>query len=319
MADVLDRKGKLAATLSTIRKKQPIKVELLFRLGVYLLLLNVAYVFLFPFIYMVITSIKTPEDLADFAVNWIPRKVNTENYVLAMAALRYWRYLGNSVFITFFTVIGHLIACSFIGYGFARYNVPGSRILFFLVILSLVVPVQTIIIPSYMVYSNLKWVNSYLPIILPTFFGFGLRGGLFIFIFRQFFVRMPYELEDAAKIDGCSFFRTFWNIVLPISQPALLVSAVLGLVWHWHDFYEPSIYLRDPDLLPLPSMIPPLFDMLDNLLKEETTQEMQELALKYNDAVAMAAVFVTVLPVLLVYGVVQRFFIQGIERTGLVE
>jgi multiple sugar transport system permease protein len=293
--------------------------HLVFRLAVYVLLFSVAYVFLFPFLYMVVTSLKTARDLADYTVNWIPRSLHFENYRVAMVALRYWPYLRNSVIIAALAMLGHVAGGSFIGYGFARYEFPGRKVLFGVVVLSLIVPIQAIIIPMYMVYSNLGWLNSYLPLVLPTFLGFGLRGGLFIFIFRQFFVRLPTELEDAARIDGCSFIRTYRSIVIPLSQPAVLVSSILALVWHWHDAYEPSIYLRDPSRLPLPSLLVSLFDLLRNAGEDLQSFVEGDLALAYNDAVAMAATFLVVLPVLVVFAVVQRYFIQGVERTGLVE
>ena len=182
-----------------------------------------------------------------------------------------------------------------------------------------IIPIQTLVIPMYILYQKLGLLNSYLPILVPTLFGFGLRGGLYIFIFRQFFLRLPFELEDAAKIDGCSFLGTFYRIVLPISQPALLVSSILAMVWHWHDFYEPSIFIRQSTLLPLTSMLPKLFDMLYGMEEDLQTAFEQDLTLMYNDALAMAATVLVILPVLIVFAVVQRYFIQGVERTGLVE
>ena len=325
MADITVRLRESREAVIDFARRRHITWHLLYRAAVYLLLFNVAYVFLYPFLYMVVTSLKSPNDLADITVNWVPRSLEWQNYRLAIQTLGYWRHIDNSIYIAVVAVLGHLISGSFIGYGFARYEFPGRKMLFTLVILSLIIPAQTLIIPRYVLFSKVGVVNTYIPILVPTFFGFGLRGGLYIFIFRQFYIRLPHELEDAAKIDGCSFFRTWWNIVIPISQPAILVSSILGFVWQWHDFTEPSVYLHKTQLLPVTSMLPRLFQLLralENAIEDpqmiEDLMENPFYAL-FNEAMAMAATIVCLFPVLIVFAVVQRYFIQGVERTGLVE
>lgn len=290
----------------------------IFKLFVYLLLINLAFVFLYPFMYMIVTAFKSNVDLNDITVNWIPKTIKFENFILAKELIKYNVYVWNSLFITAFATLGHILACSFIGYGFARYNFPFKNILFFLVIISFIVPVQTIIVPLYMSYKNFGWLDTYLPLIVPTFFGFGLKGALFIFIFRQFYLGLPKDLENAAKIDGCGFLRTYWRIVLPIAKASLLVTLVLSVVWHWNDFYEPAIYIAKSTMAVLPSRIdsivaivnaPPeqLFELL-NLVEGEDT---------INNAVVMAGTFLVILPVLAGFALVQRKFMQGIERTGI--
>lgn len=322
MADTLAQLRKARDRASHFARKHHISWRILYRLGVYLLLFDVAYVFIFPFLYMIVTSFKSPTDLADITVNWVPRTLQWSNYKLAFTTLQFWPHLWNSLVIGVVAVFGHLLSGSFVGYGLARYKFPGGKVIFALVVVTLIIPTQTLIIPTYIMFSRLGLINTFVPILLPTFFGFGLRGGLFIFIFRQFYVRLPHELEDAAKIDGCSFLRTWWNIVVPISQPAVLVSSILGFVWHWHDFYEPSVYLQKGNLMPLPAMLPQLFRLLRAL---QNTPEMakdmmeNEFYMMFNDAMAMAATVVCLVPVLIIFAVVQRYFIQGVERTGLVE
>ncbi len=311
-------------TQDWISTKRTVRIsDRIFRIGTYILLFDLAFVFLFPFFYMIITSLKTNADLYNFTVNWIPRTLRFENYVIAFRALEYPKYFKNSFILTTLGTIGHLLACSFIGYGFARYNFPGKKLFFSIAILSIIVPVQTIIVPQYMIFCNLKWLNTYLPMIIPTFFGYGLRGGLFIFIFRQFYLGLPRALEDAAKIDGCGFLRTYWEIVLPVAQSALLVSLVLSLVWHWNDFYEPSIYLTKMSKLPLPTRINEIVDLVNAPPPEELYADldigMLEEEMAINNAVLMAGTFLVVIPIMTVFGFLQRKFMQGIERTGLVE
>lgn len=294
--------------------------SLFFKIIVYLLLLNLTFVFAYPFLYMIVTALKSNADLNDFTVNWVPRTLKFENFAIAYNLLNYGSYLKNSIFITFFATIGHMISCSFIGYGFARYKFPFKNILFLLVIISFIVPVQTIIVPLYITYKNLGWLDSYLPLIVPTFFGFGMKGALFIFLFRQYYLGLPKDLEEAARIDGCGFLRTYLVIVLPLAKAIFLVTLVLSLVWHWNDFYEPAIYISKATMTVLPSRInhlvsivnaPPeeLFELLELVEGEDTL----------NNAVMMAGTFLIILPVLTVFAFAQKQFMQGIETTGMKE
>ncbi len=291
---------------------------LILRFATYYLLLSFSFVFLYPYLVMFVTSLKTYTDLNDITVNWIPSKLKVENYLIAFRALEYMKYLKNSLIVVVFTTIGHLFSCSLIGYGFARYEFPGKKILFIFVIIALIVPVQTIIVPLYMVYYNLGWISTYLPIIVPTFFGYGFKGALFIFIMRQFYLGFPKEMEESATIDGCGFFRTYWHIVLPIARSAFLVTFVLSIVWHWNDYYEPSIYLMKPEMLPLPSKISGIIEMvLDPPIQMfiEMGIPLEEMII--NNAVLMAAIMLVILPLIIAFSFLQGKFIQGIERTGL--
>ena len=296
-----------------------------FRIAAYILLIDMAFLFLYPFLYMVITSIKSSKDLNDFTVNWIPSRIEFKNYIVAFKLMSYGTYFKNSFFVTCIATIGHLLSCSFVGYGLARYNFKGKNILFALVILNLIIPIQTILVPQYMIFSNLKWLDTYLPILFPTFLGYGLKGSLFIFIFRQFYLSLPNALEEAAEIDGCSFFRVYWNIILPVAKAPLLVTLVLSIVWHWSDFYEPTIYATLPKLSMLPSRINRITALVN--VKEEDLINMVGVSQFINEegesiitnAVLMAGTFMVVLPVIIVFSFLQKRFMQGIERTGIVE
>ncbi|NMB95328.1 MAG: carbohydrate ABC transporter permease, partial [Clostridiaceae bacterium] len=279
------------------------------RIFTHFFMIDMAFVFLFPFIYMIVTSIKTNNDLYDLTVNWIPRTIEWKNYVIAFKILEYPKFLKNSFVITAWATIGHIIACSFTGYGFARYEFIGHKVLFSLSVLSIIIPVQTIIVPQYVIFANLKWTNSYLPIIVPTFFAYGLRGGLFIFIFRQFYLGFPKALEDAAKIDGCGILRTYWQIVLPTAKSAFFVVLVLSIVWHWNDFYEPSIYISSLDKVTLPSRLNEIITMVRKSQEELMDQiGHQGWENTINNAVLMAGTSLIVLPVLTAFAFLQRQF-----------
>lgn len=279
---------------------------------VYLLLIDIAFAFLMPVIYMASTSLMTVQDFLDPGVYWIPRSVYWDNLTLAFQSMDYLVGLRNSVTIVFFATLGQIISCSLAGYGFARFRFPGRDLLFMFVLFTFIVPPQTIIVPLFILYRELGWIDTFLPFTVPAFFSHGLRGSLLVLIFRQFFKRQPYELEEAAAIDGCSPLRTFGQIMLPLARPALLVVFLFSLVWHWNDYYEPMMYLMKPQNFTVPLRL----SILQQGLQELTGGQAGEL---FNEPLMMAACFLVVLPPLFLYMLTQRFFVESIERTGLVD
>ncbi len=295
--------------------------HVLVRIVMYLLLIGMAFVFIYPFIYMIMTSLMSNADLNNVSVKWLPTRMKFENYAVALNLMKATKQAVNSLIVTVAASVGHVIACSFIGYGFARYNFPFKKILFGCVVLAFIVPVQTIIIPMYMTYSNLGWLDTMLPLIVPTFFGFGLKGALYIFLFRQFFLTVPKSLEEAARIDGCGFMMTYWRIVFPLAKATIVVALVLSVVWHWNDFYEPTMYITTARL----GFLPP---RLNNIISaasappEQQEELMRNLGLTdgedtLNNAVVMAGAVIISSPVLLFFAFAQRQFMQGIERSGI--
>lgn len=293
----------------------------LVRLFMYVLLIGLAFVFLYPFLYMLITSVMTNSDLNSTSVTWIPTEFKFENYALALDLIDGKRYARNSAMVTIVATVGHVISCSFIGYGFARYNFPGKKILFTFVILAFIVPIQTLIIPLYLNYSRLDWLNSYKPILIPSFFGFGLKGALYIFLFRQFYLTVPRSLEEAARIDGCGFMKTYWKIVFPLAKATIVVAIVLSVVWHWNDAYEPGIYIASPKLAFLPPKLNNIIAAA-NALPDEQAEIMRSMGLAdgedtLNNAVVMAGAAIISAPILVFFAFAQKQFMQGIERSGI--
>ncbi len=283
------------------------------RLATYIILINVCFVFLFPVIYMFSTSLKTVADLADLTVLWIPRTFFWRNYELAISGMLYWQAARNSVIISLGSGILQTVACSFVAYGFARIPFPGRDVLFLLVLFTFLVPPQTIIVPLFILYRNLGFMDTYFPFLIPALFGHGLRGALFILVFRQFFRNLPYELEDAARIDGAGPFSVYWRIMLPLAAPAIIVVFLFSLVWHWNDFFEPTIYLFDQNNFTLPLRLSILSAALLQMLAGQGAGD------EFNEAVIMAASFLVVMPPLVVYLFTQRYFVESVDRTGLVE
>lgn len=283
----------------------------------YVVMFGLAYIFLYPLLYMLVTSLMTNEDLNNSLVRWIPRELHFQNYSLAAFIIDYWSNLKNSVIVTLFSTLGQLISCSMAGYALARFQFFGKRTVMFFVILAMLVPVQTYIVPQYLMYVNMGWLNTFYPMIIPAFFGFGLKGALFIYIFRQFYLGQPKELEESAHIDGCGFIRTFTHVVLPVARSVYIVVLVLALVWHWSDYFEPSMYLSKSNI----QLVSMRLTVITNLLSQSAVTLEAEFGVTdintLNDAVLMAGTFMVVLPILIVYGFLQRQFIQGIERSGL--
>jgi len=278
----------------------------------YIVLVDIAFVFLVPIFYILATSLKTAQDLTDPTIVWFPSGFFWINYPLAFLAMNYPRSLANSLWISLGSAIGQTVTCAFVGYGFARIRFPGRDALFALVLFTFLVPPQTIIVPLFILYKNLGWINSYNPFIIPSFFGHGLKGALFVVVFRQFFKTQPWELEEAARIDGASAFGTWWRIMLPLSTAAIVVVFLFSVVWHWNDFFEPFIYLNRMEHFTLPMRLSVLSPSLDQV----TGGQAGDL---FNEALVMAAVFLVILPPLAIYMFTQRFFVESIDRTGLVE
>lgn len=283
----------------------------------YIILICMAYNFIYPFIYMLATSIKSIPDFMDPTVLWIPNEIFWANFTNAIKGLSYWGALKNSAIIALCATMGKIISCSMVGYGFARMKFRFNEVLFALALLTFIVPPQTIIVPLYILFRRLEeilgfqWIDTHLPLIVPSFFGNGLRGAIFIFIFRQFFKQLPWELEDAAMIDGAGPLRMYAQIMLPLAKPAVIVTFLFSLVWHWTDFFEPSVYLSTQSMLPLPLKLNSLgYEMVHG-----GGAQSKDI---FSEPLVMAACLLTVLPILIIYIFAQRQFVEGIERTGVV-
>lgn len=286
------------------------------RIGFYFLLCALSFIFVYPFIIMIVKSLMTDTDLINITVKWLPSELTWFNYKIAYMKLWFSKFVINSATVALLGTLGHVFSCALTGYAFARYKFRGKNLLFGIVILSMIVPVQVIIFPLYMQYSSWGWLDSYLPLIVPTFLGFGLSGGFFIFLFRQFFMGLPYEMEEAARIDGCGPIRTYVRIMLPMAQSSLLVCAVLSIVWHWNDYFEPGIYITSTNLKMLPHRLPSLYALL-NAENFSMIQVNNIEGVMFNEAMLMAATFLCILPILIMYFILQRRFMEGVERSGL--
>ncbi len=275
---------------------------------IYILLIEFAYVFLYPFIYMIVNSLKYNYEIIDATKEWIITKVNWNNYVSAFQKMSYVRSLGNTLVVVLGSTIGHILSCSFVGYGLARFKFKGNGLIFGLAMLSLMVPPTLISMPLYIQFSVVGLQKSMVPIILPSFLGFGLKGGLYIFLFRQFFKSLPVSYEEAAKIEGCSSFRVFTHIMLPLSRTTMLVVFILSCVWHWNDYFEPGMFLG--------GNLQILSQKISSVASSTASYASGATGASINP-IALAACMLCILPLIIIYFIFQRQFMEGVEFTGL--
>lgn len=266
------------------------------RLAVYAALVVLSVAFVAPLVWMVSTSLKTgPQSIAAPPV-WIPDPWVLSNYPTALDKINFPLALRNSLIYALPAVVGTVASCSLVAYGFARIHWPGRDIVFVVLLATMMLPGQITFIPLYVIFAKLGWVGTFLPLLVPTFLG----NPFFIFLLRQFFLGIPVEMSDAARIDGASELRILMRIIVPLSWPALITVGLFTFVDKWTDFFGPLIYLQDPSLQPLS-------------LALQTFQS----AHKTDWPLSMAASVTVTLPLVVIYFFAQRKFIEGIQLTGL--
>ncbi len=278
-----------------------------------LLLIGVSFIILYPMLTMVSYAFRTLEDLNDPSIVWIPKSLSTDAIVDAYKALDYPTSLWNTIRICMVSSILQVASCALAGYGFARFKFKGKGIMFALVIFTILVPPQVVYTPTYLYYKDLAILDSALTMYLPAIFGVGIRAGLFIYIFRQFYRGLPKELEDAAYIDGCGFMRTFLRVIIPNSRSSFLTVFLISTVWYWNDYYYTSMYFTRT--MTLSSAL----SRIDELLKgvsSQTSALMQDTYMQSSRV--QAGCLIVILPILVMYIFLQKYFTEGLERTGLV-
>jgi ABC-type glycerol-3-phosphate transport system permease component len=217
--------------------------KVLERVLVYGALSAVAFLFLLPLISMLDTAFKPRALVYTFPPRWFSSDLTFENFRVAWNAMPFGRFLLNTLFVTVVSVFGTLFSSSLVGFGFARYRGRGSTVLFTVMLATLMIPATTTLIPRFVLFARIGWINSYLPLLVPTFFG----APFFIFLFRQFFRAIPRDFFDAAEIDGCSPFALYWRIALPMARPALITAALFATIAAWNDFLDPLVFLSTMD------------------------------------------------------------------------
>lgn len=286
---------------------------LLFKIFCYTIFIATSYIYMNPILKMIVNMIMSEKDLIDPTVTWIPSKIYFGHIVNAWKSLNYGQAFSVSLLVSLSSAIFHCLSCGLAGYALARLDFPFKKVVVGLLITAFIIPPQVIILPTIIAYTNLGLNNSILSLIVPSVLGFGVKGALFVIIFRQFFLTQPKELEEAARIDGASAIKFYVRVMLPLARPAILVVFLFSFVWTWNDTYYPKMFLVDTPLLPLASEMLRLDNSINNLIESQLMSSYEA------GAVKMAASFLSLLPPLLIFLIFQRHFVEGVERTGLVE
>ena len=290
----------------------------------YTVIIGISYVILYPILLMLSTAFMDPRDIYDITVVWVPKHFTLDNFLPVMNVMEYGRAALNSFTLALSTSLLHVVSCTLIGYGFARFDFPGKKLVFTLVVLTLVIPPQTIMIPIFLhfrffdIFGLLEHytgrsgiLDSYWPFILQSATGMGFRNGLYILIFRQYFAGMSRTLEEAAWVEGATVFRTFYSIMLPNAVPATVTVFLFSFVWQWNDDYFVSLFLENNEVLPI--ALSTLAARIASLSGEGQSLDPYYVSLLNNTGSLLV-----ILPLLLLYAFAQRYFIESVERTGIV-
>ena len=253
--------------------------------------------FLTPLIWMIAASFKgNAQILQEFPPRWLPDPWVFENYPDGLTFIPFGRYLFNTLAICTGTVLGTLLSCSLVAYGLARVRWGGARLLFAIVLATMMLPFQVTMVPLFVVFARVGWVDTFLPLIVPHFFG----NAFFIFLMRQFFLGIPRELTDAAKIDGATDWDVYWRVILPLSKPVLATVGLFAFLNAWNDYIGPLIYLADES-------------------KYTLSLGLATFSSQYGSypGMLMAVTTVMTVPIIILFFFTQRTFIQGITLSGI--
>jgi multiple sugar transport system permease protein len=242
------RRGNRARKERGKQSKQAMFYRRLNQAWIYLILILLSLGILFPFLWLITSSLKGSFQYFAIPIQWIPSPIMWSNYAEVFADYQFARYIINSVLLAAFCVTATIFSSALVAYGFARFQFRGKTALFILLLATMMIPPQMFTISLYIIFRNLDWLNTYLPLMVPHLFGSAFN----IFLFRQFFVGLPREMDEAARIDGCGSFRILWNIILPQSKPVIIVVAIFSFLTSWRDAWGPLIYLNDDNLRTVP-------------------------------------------------------------------
>lgn len=285
---------------------------LLFNVVLYLLLIAIGFVYLYPLLFMFVTSLKSPADLLNPMVQWIPTELYAGNYVKAYRVLDYLSTLGSSILISVLPSVVQTAVCSLVGYGLARYQFRGRHLILLLILATFIIPAQNTVIPQMLTYRRFGLLGSIHALLLPALMGQGYKSAIFILIFYQTFASLPKVLEEAARLDGASDLAIFLRVAVPTAVPAYIISLIFSIVWYWNETYLTVIFLEG-GVQSLPMQLSKFVQAYENLYPPGTVNIFDRL----NEAVKLSGTFLNILPLLLMYFVLQKWFVESVERSGI--
>ena len=281
--------------------------KFLWAIARFIIIVGISFMILYPFVVKVIVSGMSTADLEDKTVMFIPREGSTYFWQRAIQNIQYWQALTNSALLSLVTAVLQVIVSCLAGYGFARFNFKGRNVLFFIIILTLIIPPQTIMLPLYVRFryfiGNISIIDSIWPMAVMSATGLGLKNGLYIYLMRQFFRGLPKALDEAAYIDGAGPFRTFFSVMLPNAGNMMITVFLFSFTWQWTDTTYNSMLV--PNMVILSNTVTNVTKGVSELIQQQTLYD--------------TASILMIFPLLIVFLFAQRYFIQGIERSGLVE
>ena len=283
-------------TVFEISKQKKRLRDISFKTILYIILGGISITMIIPFIWMLSTSLKEPGAVFTFPIEWIPRPVVWKNYVEAWQSVPFGRFFLNSIFVSVLVTFGQLFTCSLAAYAFARLDFRAKDKLFLVYLATMMIPGTVTMIPVFILLKKIGWIDTYKALIIPGMFG----GAYGTFLLRQFFLGIPRDLEDAARIDGCSTWGIYWRIILPLSKPALATLGTFIFLGAWNDFMWPLIVINSMEKKTLPIGLA----SFQGLYSTDWT-------------LLMAASTIVLIPVLIVYIFNQRFFVRGIVLSGI--
>lgn len=262
----------------------------------YIICTAMALAFVFPLYWLVVTALKTDQQIVELPPSLLPLTPQWQNFELATTYIPFWQQMTNTFLLSGLNIVGTLLSCTLIAYGFARIKWPGRNIIFIIYLSTIMLPTQVTMIPLYITYKNLGWIGTFLPLIVPSFFG----NALYVFLLRQFLLGIPEELSEAARIDGASEFGILWRIMLPLMRPALATVALFTFVGVYRDFLGPLLYLQNQEQMTISVGL--------KMFQNQYGAQWQ---------LMMAASTLAMLPTLVLFFLTQRTFIKGIALTGV--
>ncbi|WP_199613659.1 carbohydrate ABC transporter permease [Paenibacillus alkalitolerans] len=323
-----------ASMVYRLQRTKNKSLEWLWSVVRYILVIGISFVIIYPLARQISTAVKDPADIYNPTIYMVPVHFTLDNFRLAMEVLNYWPLLGNTLLFVTITTLLQAASCALAGYGFARFTFPGSNILFTFVILTILIPMSTLMVPMYLHFRNfdimglvtlfsgkdgVNLLNTYWPSMITSATANGLKSGLYIYIFRQFFRGLPKEIEEAALIDGAGGFMTFFRIMLPNAIPALVTVMLFAFVWQYNDTFYASLFMSESALMSvkIASLPADANQYLPSLLGLGANAEMKA----DPNHVAMivdTGILLAIAPLIVMYLFVQRYFVESVERTGVV-
>ncbi len=286
--------------------------------ALYFVLIVLSYIYLYPLLYMVVTGFMSVDDLVSDAVHWIPTSLCFDNFVQAFRVMDFGNTIIDTLKLSILPALSQIVTCCLTGYAFARYRFKGKGICWVLLILTFVLPQQATLVPTYLIFRNMDIIGTVWAYVLPAILGQGFKSTIVTLVFYQFFVQIPMAQIEAASLDGCGHFKTFFYIALPAAKAGFIIGFLFSLVWYWNETYLTSLFISNTKIGNANSMTTLLVELsqFEASYKLLTGGEGDN---TINEAIRMAGTVICVAPLMTLYFVLQKYFVQSVDMVGIKE